>query len=177
MDEAEARQRLERMVAASSEPVLDSTAVDDLVADAKRPDPTGNLPTNVASAPTWAPSTTYVYGAVVTANPPAGRWWRCVLGGISGTTQPAWPTIIGPRSCAQVTETAVVWEDAGGPWAPTWDLDAAAARGWETKAGLAAEDFEFTTDAQTFRRQQVIDHCERKAAQHRRRVVASAPMG
>lgn len=71
---------------------------------------------------------------------------------------------------------SVHWADVGGPWAPTWDLEAAAAKGWELKAGKAAEDFPFTTDAQTFERHKVMDHCERMAQNYRRRTVGSAPI-
>ena len=53
MDDAEARQRLERMTAAASEPTLDAGALDDLVAIAKRPDVDGLLPTDAGWTPTW----------------------------------------------------------------------------------------------------------------------------
>src|SRR5688500_13247756 len=166
MDEAAARARIESMVAASSEPTLTDAEIDVLVEAAKRVDPFGNRPSNVATVGVWAASTTVGYGDVVTADPAAGRWWRVAVPGLTGATQPTWPALTGAATGATVVDGTVEWEDVGGPWAPTWDLNDAVARGWELKAGKAAEDFEFTTDGQTFRRQQLIDHCERMAAIH-----------
>lgn len=56
-------------------------------------------------------------------------------------------------------------------WVPTWDLNSSAAKGWELKAGKASARFAFTTDGQTFQRQQVLAHCNRMAATYRRRVA------
>lgn len=53
MTEAEARARLEAMVAASSEPTLSDAEVDDLVDLAKRADSEGRAPSDVAWVPTW----------------------------------------------------------------------------------------------------------------------------
>lgn len=44
-------------------------------------------------------------------------------------------------------------------WAPTWDINAAAAEGWRMKAAKAAGRFDFTTDGQTFQRSQLVAHC------------------
>lgn len=174
MDEAAARARIESMIAASSEPTLTAADIDDLVEQAKRADPFGNLPVNVVTAPVWVASTSYAYGDVVTAAPAAGRWWRVAVPGVTGSTQPTWPTLTGAATYVIVSDGTVQWEDIGGLWAPTWDLNYAAMKGWELKADLAAEDFEFGTDGQLFRRQQVIDHCERRAKSYRRCVVGSA---
>lgn len=176
MDETEARERLESMVSVSSEPALTVGEVDDLLAKARRVDPVGNPPSNVDTAPVWVASTGYVYGDVVTADPAAGRWWRAIVGGTSGATQPSWPDLTSSSAPGgQIDDGTVIWEDIGAEWAPTWDLDAAAAMGWELKAGKAAGRFDFTTDGQTFRRGQIIDHCQKMAATYRRRVSGSAP--
>lgn len=52
-------------------------------------------------------------------------------------------------------------------WGPTWDLDAAAAAGWEIKAGRAVA-FDFGEDGQRFNRSQVHDQCVRMARFYRR---------
>ncbi len=44
-------------------------------------------------------------------------------------------------------------------WVPTWNLDAAAATGWEWKAGRTSGDFNFGEDGQRFDRAQVHQHC------------------
>lgn len=175
MDAVAALARLERMVASSADPALDAAAMADLLAVAKRPDDNGNLPTNVSAAPAWAASTVYAPGAVVQPTPASGRWWRCRVGGTSGSTQPAWPDLRGePRTATIVGDGYVTWEDAGAAWAPTWDLAAAAVEGWEQKAALVANRFQFGTDGQTFLRQQVLDHCHAQADRYRRKMGAAA---
>lgn len=54
MTEAEARARLERMIAPDMDPVLTSADVDDLLTLAKRPDVDGLLPSDVEWTPTWS---------------------------------------------------------------------------------------------------------------------------
>lgn len=101
MTEAEARGRLERLVAPDAEPQLDVADVDELVERAKRPDSAGLSPTDPA-------------------------------------------------------------------WVPTWDLDAAAAIGWEVKAGRAASMFTFSEDGQSFRRNEIHESCKAMARMYRR---------
>lgn len=65
-------------------------------------------------------------------------------------------------------------------WTPTYDrvgVYRAVAEGWTLKAGKAAGRFDFTTDGQTFRRSQIVDHCEAMAARYRRKTNQSAPIG
>jgi len=178
VDDATARLRLAAMVAADSDPTLNDDEFDLLVVDAKRSDAAGNLPANVDSAPVWQASTTYQHGDVVTASPAAGRWWRCIVPGTSSASQPVWPDQAGqPPGVTEVLDGTVTWLDAGAEWKPTWDLNAAAAKGWELKAGKAAGRFDFGTDGQTFQRSQVVAHCNRMAGIYRRKVTASAPVG
>ena len=159
------------MVAADEEPALSDLEIRRLFDDAARPDAAGNTRQNVATAPTWSPSTLYRVDDIVTADPAAGRWWRCVVPGTSDATQPDWPDRAGLRPyLVEVHEQEVVWIDAGSSWTPTYDLAAAAARGWELKAGKAATMYDFTTDGQTFRRAQVIAHCRRMVRDYRRQV-------
>ncbi len=44
-------------------------------------------------------------------------------------------------------------------WAPTYDINAAVAAGWEIKAGRVAGDFGWAEDGQMFRREQIYQHC------------------
>lgn len=60
-------------------------------------------------------------------------------------------------------------------WTPTFDLNAAAAEGWDRKAGLAAGDFTFSNEAGTYNRAEVFDMCKRQAASYRARTLGSIP--
>lgn len=174
MTAAEAAARLARMVASTEDPVLSAAALTDLLLMAQRPDDNGNLPTNVASVASWAASTLYAPGAVVQPTPAVSRWWICLIGGTSGTTQPSWPDLSGQaRTEHTVGDNYVTWIDAGAAWTPTYDLAAAAVEGWEQKAGLAASRYQFATDGQAFMRQQVIAHCQAQADRYRRKTAAA----
>lgn len=55
--------------------------------------------------------------------------------------------------------------DAG--WEPTWDLDAAAADGWEWKAGRVAGDFTFSADDASYSKGDVMAKMLDMAATYR----------
>lgn len=163
MDEATARQRLESLVQADQDPTLSTPEVDALMEDARRPDLAGNPPSNVEdSTSAWSASATVLAGTVVRT---ADRYLRCVVPGTTGTTQPVVVLAGFPRDPGlTVADGTVVWEDFGTTWAPTFDLDAAAARGWRLKAGKAAGRFDFAEDGQQFTRSQIMAHCAAMAA-------------
>jgi hypothetical protein len=61
-------------------------------------------------------------------------------------------------------------------WTPTYDRRGCAraiAEGWMRKRGKAVGRFEFTTDGQTFRRQQILDQIEHQRRLWARRVPVS----
>lgn len=61
-------------------------------------------------------------------------------------------------------------------WVPTYSVRgvwSAIAEGWMMKAGIAAGRFSFTTDGQTFHRQQVVAHCHRMAEIYKRKLGQS----
>src|SRR4051812_5865064 len=127
------------MIAWDQDPALGPQEVLELVRIAARPDVDGNSPLNVATAAAWAPATLYLAGAIVVQATAAHRWWRCQTSGVSGTVTPKWPSLGGSdRSGSIVNDGTVVWGDNGADWAPTWDLEPAAAEGWRWKAGKAA---------------------------------------
>lgn len=172
MDQESALARLHLMVDAASDPVLHDTEVEDILRFAQRSDAAGNPCSNVATAPVWAAGTVYAYGDVVTAAPAAGRWWMCTTPGTSSTTQPTWADRSAlPPYGATVADGTVVWTDVGTAWAPTWDLNAAAAEAWRIKAGRAAGRFNFTTDGQTFSRAQVAAGCRAQERSFRRKIT------
>lgn len=58
-------------------------------------------------------------------------------------------------------------------WEPTWNLHAAAARGWVIKAGKVAGLFPFSTDGQSYQRDQMHRMCREMAAEYRRGAIYS----
>lgn len=58
-------------------------------------------------------------------------------------------------------------------WVPTYDLNAAAAEGWQRKAGLAASKFDFAEDDQRFNVGQIHNHCIAQARLYRNRAGRS----
>lgn len=66
-------------------------------------------------------------------------------------------------------------------WTPTYSVQGcyrAIAEGYTIKHAAAAGRFEFTTDGQTFRRNQVLDHLEHQRKLYARKVqTASATLG
>ena len=58
-------------------------------------------------------------------------------------------------------------------WAPTYDLNAAAAEGWRWKAGKAAHRFDASTDGQSMHRSQIAAACERMARHYAGKVITT----
>lgn len=54
-------------------------------------------------------------------------------------------------------------------WVPTWDLNNAAATGWDWKANLIADRYDGAVDGQSLSRSQWYDHCVARAKEYRRR--------
>ncbi len=177
MDEVTAQARLERMVAASTDPVLDAAAIADLLLLARRVDASRNDPRNLTTAAARAASTRYEPGTLVRQEAGSERWWICLIAGTTGTGAPSWPTLTGvARYGVTVVDGTVTWQDAGSRWAPTWDLNAAAAAGWEQKAALVSGRFNFAADQQRFDRSQVHAMCLEQADRYRRRGAGTTVM-
>jgi hypothetical protein len=166
MDEATATTRLQSMTAWDSEPALTSDQITALVAFARRADDTFRWVDDDAS---WAASTAYALAdrrAPLTRN---GHVYQVSTAGTSGSSEPTWPTSAG----ATVVDGTVTWTEAGGSWAPTYDLNAAAAEGWRWKAAKVAGEFDFGTDQQTFDRTGKHDQCMAMALHYQKRVSGS----
>lgn len=172
MDSSEAIARLRATCAAGDDPRLDDDELLDILTSARTIDIAGNPVSNTADlVGAWAPETGVTPGAVIGL---AGgrRFWRCVVGGTTGTTGPSWPNLAGQpiTPVYTVLDGSVLWADNGTMWGPTWDLDLAAMLAWERKAQKVAGRFDFTTDGQTFNRRQVYGHCVTMADRYRRRL-------
>lgn len=58
-------------------------------------------------------------------------------------------------------------------WEPTWDLDAAAAAGWQLKAGRVASQHDFNADGVNANRSQMYEHCVTMAERYLERVYGT----
>lgn len=148
MNQDTAISRLSSMVAADDDPVLDSEKLVELLDMFAVADFLGNSSENKATVPLYANATTYIAGDVVRDN--AFRFWRAIIPGTStGLTFPAVTGIV-QRIPYFVRDGEITWQDAGGLWIPTWDLNKAAAEGWRWKAAKLSKKFDFASDNQEF---------------------------
>ncbi len=168
LTEAEARARLERLVAHTTPPTLDAEEISALLLVAARVDSAGALREEAGAE--WAPSTAYAVGDTVVPTSRNGVRYRVSVAGTSGAAEPAtWPVT------GTVTDGGVTWEiDTATPaaWSPTYDLAAAAAEGWRVKAGLVSDRFRFADDGDSYDRDQVFAHCVRMAEQYEKKAAA-----
>lgn len=170
MDQTTATTRLKSMLSWTDDPALSQAELDDLLVIAKRPDKAGNLVTNVSTAASWAAATLYQAGTVVKTGSGLLRYWMVLIPGQSGSATPSWPDLAGlPATSTLVVDGSVTWRDVGTEWAPTWNLDAAAAEGWRWKAAKCASRTAFSTDGQNFQVQQLHAHCLEQAARYSNR--------
>lgn len=61
-------------------------------------------------------------------------------------------------------------------WAPTYDLNAAAAEGWRWKAARAGELTAVDLDGTKLSAEQIFDHCERMISIYSRRVMTTVSL-
>lgn len=148
------------MVASTTPPTLSPDEINDLMALARRPGPSGVDPDDETE---WAANMALVVGQyVVPPNRSGVRYLITASDGAAGATEPTWPV-----SGASVTVDGVTYEGTDeGVWTPAYDLNAAAAEGWRWKAGKIADAFDFSTDQQSFDRSQKVKHCLDMAAKY-----------
>lgn len=159
------------MVRDGDEPTLTSAEIDDLMAGARRPDKYGvRIDTYLA----WRANLALVVGDLVVPSTRNGHYYRVTVSdGAAGTTEPTWPT----TSAVTVTADGVTYAEAGtASWTATWDLNWAAAEGWSQKAGKVAGQFSFSTDRQSFNRNEVFAMCERQRDYYRKKISSSEPL-
>jgi hypothetical protein len=99
------------------------------------------------------------------------------------STSSRWPEPRAPRSGVPdhsgmtVTDGAVTWQEAGGSWEPTYDLNSAAAEGWRWKAAIVAGQFDFSINAgpsqQSFARSAKHAHCLAMMQAYQAKVLSS----
>jgi len=62
-------------------------------------------------------------------------------------------------------------------YVPTWDLNGAAAQGWLNKSAKCSNRFAFSSDVNSFDRNQVFDHCMKMHERYARRAAQSLTIG
>lgn len=100
---------------------------------------------------------------------------------ITRMTAAAYEPVLDADDLADLVELAkrpdrygVLPDDA--EWAPTWDLNYAAAEGWSIKAGRASSDFTYSDDAGNYNRREVYDMCVDREKHYRSRALGSLPV-
>lgn len=141
----------------STNPSLSPEEIDDLLALARRPGPSGVDPDTEVE---WVASMALAVGDyVVPPNRSGLRYLITASDGAAGSAEPAWPV-----SGASVTADGVSYEGTDeGVWTPAYDLYAAAAEGWRWKAGKISDAFDFSEDQQSFERSKQVEHCMKMA--------------
>ena len=135
----------------------------------------------------WAPNTLYAFGALVIPTVRNGHTYKAVVNqqftpqpeGVSGPVEPIWPLYINPDrhisetrpywggfggplghyAVAQVTDNAIIWQEAGPDDADPYDLRKAVYDAWLLKAGKASAHITATFGPDKTWANLVFDHC------------------
>jgi hypothetical protein len=67
------------------------------------------ISTFVPGLPTWVTAVAYATNSIVTPTSPNGHLYKAIQGGVSGGSQPTFPTTTG----AQVADGSIIWQEAG----------------------------------------------------------------
>ena len=67
------------------------------------------ISTFVPGFPTWVTAVAYSTNSIVTPTVSNGHYYKAVQGGVSGGTQPTWPTGTGQ----QMADGSIIWQEAG----------------------------------------------------------------
>lgn len=170
MNIAEARALLEKMVQFDQKPVLSTEEMDTLLELAAQPDTAGYNPVlhNV-----WTAGATVPLDGKVVPLAYNGYVYAASTGGITGASEPIWPTTIGPT----VNDGTVVWRRSSYTWEPTWYLAMAAAEGWDWKAGKVVAQFDVQAGSVEAMRSQIYKHCIAQRDRYRRLGVGGGDVG
>lgn len=137
---AEARSRLAAMV--QGEPVLTAAEIDTLV----------TVALVGGSARAWKPNESRDLGQkIVPSANGNGHVYEVTVAGVSGGTEPTWPTAAGGTVADGTATLKEVPAD--------YDLSQAAAMGWAWKAGKVAANISLGASGAHLEKQQVFDHC------------------
>jgi hypothetical protein len=185
------------MVAASEEPILDDTTLEDLMRLARVVDRYGTAPDAFRI---WKASTVYAVGDFVVRTsrgelgpqswssqlyiPPAIPYTAAIVWQVlsvagdaqSDADEPDWPAsvVIGTT---QVVDNHVTWKAySWTPWFGNWDLALAACEGWRRKAGLTANGYQFSDQGKSLMRNQIFDQCIKMSQQYGKKTMRSVSL-
>lgn len=71
------------------------------------------------------------------------------------------------QECRKVDSYGRSWTDVD--WEPTYNLNLAASKGWDIKAGKCSNRFNFSSDVNSMQREQVFNHCIKMSDRYRNR--------
>ena len=156
-----AMQMLKSMVQDARVPTLTQGELDDLL--------DSQMPPLVKRAVIWKVNTAFSYGDVVMPTIRNGHRYICIQYGTTDTaTEPLWPK----NQAATIMEgapnsdgTMLTWQEAGPDYSNIYDVRRAAHRGWLLKASKAANSYDVTMGGQSFKRNQLYEHCIAQAMQ------------
>lgn len=161
--EAELRLEIKTLVQADALPVLSESQIDILVRQSFLPDTMRNVPDLAFER---VGNKAYVVGQKMIPMNRNGHVYVCTTAGITNATEPTFP---GDTEEVVIDGTAQWTENGVAKWTPTYDTFAAIGDGWEMKASMCVGNYAFSSDGQTFNRQQVYDHCMDMAKSWKRR--------
>jgi hypothetical protein len=168
---AEALALLSRMVAADKAPVLDATALGELLDAARRRDLNRNW---YASDTPWAANTALAVGTTIVPTDPTGVAYVVTVAGVTGGVEPVWPAAGNVVSGTVTFSTLLLTGERALVWQPTYDLNTAAAEGWRWKAAQVSAQTDFASDGQSFSLSQRVKAFMDMAAQYAKRAGTGA---
>lgn len=135
---AQARARLTTMLA--GEPALSTAEIDDLM----------RIAIDEPLATFWRPNMGYAAGTRMQPSVENGHAYAAQTDGVSGNTEPNWPTTEG----GTVVDGTITWKEVPGEF----DLNAAAATGWGWKASKIAEQVNISAGGASIQKDQRFQH-------------------
>jgi hypothetical protein len=189
----EAKDRLTSMVAATEDPILVDSDLEDLMRLARTTDRYGSAPD---AYQVWKPNTTYAtndpivptsrgdvgpqsWSSYLYLPPPipftASIVWTAQDDGDSGANEPDWPKFTDLTELGgTIVDGGVTWKSTNiTPWFGSWNLNHAAAEGWRRKAGKAASGYQFADMGKSLSRQQIFEQCLKMSSHYAQKAVMS----
>jgi hypothetical protein len=124
--------------------------------------------TNNARASVWTASTAYSYGDKVVPSVQAGRKYRCIAAGTSGTTEPTWGNTTRGSQVSDYLNSTLLWQDDGPIGAALWDIQGAAYDACGLKASKASDNVDTKDSSQNISNSQFRTNWTREQRKFKR---------
>lgn len=159
MTRDEAMTQLSLFACANQYPELDSGTLNTFLETYKRFTP-------------WQANYAYSVGDRVIPVVPNGRWYKCVINGTSGATEPDWPRYVayqwkGYYTCEAVSTPNLTWVDQGPAPVELYDVRMAARAAWIYKAGLLANQVDSKESSTDIKLSELQQQCLKMAERYR----------